>query len=121
MTRFTVCSDDTCTELAEVRKGRCPKHERPAWKNPSQHTLQRPADWSAQRLACLKRDKFECRGLLTNGQRCARRARYVDHVQPVAEGGVWELSNLQSLCDVHEAEKTANDFARQRMRRHART
>ena len=117
MPRMTVCSHLHCTKLVPVRQGKCEEHGRPAWQNPSQHTLQRPPDWDRTRMACLRRDGYKCRWILPGGVRCNASARIADHIQPVAEGGSWLLGNLQSLCDPHNEIKTAEDNARMRERR----
>lgn len=35
-----------------------------------------------------------------------------DHLEPLDEGGSWELSNIQTLCTPHHKEKTAEQAAR---------
>lgn len=105
MARWTVCSSPGCPELAPVGNGRCEAHQRPAWANPSQHTRQRPPDWSTRRLRILRRDHFRCQ-FPVNGSRCGAKGGIVDHKQRVADGGSWEPENLWTLCRAHHDEKT---------------
>ena len=42
----TRCSDPSCGDFA-VSHGKCEAHQRKPWANPSQHTLQWTATWSA--------------------------------------------------------------------------
>ena len=105
MARWTVCAIPGCGELARVGNGRCPDHQRPAWANPSQHTLQRPPDWTARRTKILKRDHYRCRV-------CKGKGGYVDHIVRVADGGSWEPENLQTLCKEHHDLKTREEQRR---------
>jgi 5-methylcytosine-specific restriction endonuclease McrA len=61
--------------------------------------------WPALRLQALRRDGWKCRV-------CGSRLRLeVDHIQPVRDRPdlAFELSNLQTLCNVHHAEKTRRE------------
>ena len=100
--RMTVCSATGCPELCPVGESRCPEHARPAWSNPSQHTLQRPRNWKAIRARVLRRDGHRCR-------MCGQPGAEVDHIVPVSKGGSWEAANLQTLCRPHHIAKTRNE------------
>jgi 5-methylcytosine-specific restriction enzyme A len=53
--------------------------------------------WKQLRAAALKRDHYTC---VVPG--CGRRAVVVDHVKRRRDGGADALSNLRSLCDMHD-------------------
>ncbi|MET0997055.1 MAG: HNH endonuclease [Mycobacterium sp.] len=57
----------------------------------------------------LQRDGHQCVG---RGPRCLVTASEVDHIQPVAEGGTDDMSNLVSVCKACHAAKTAEDHER---------
>ncbi|MFI6319738.1 HNH endonuclease [Nonomuraea sp. NPDC050556] len=49
---------------------------------------------------------------------CGKPGRIVDHILAVAEGGTWEMSNLACICDACHADKTQQESARGKARRH---
>ncbi|MGE0881532.1 MAG: HNH endonuclease [Acidimicrobiia bacterium] len=56
----------------------------------------RTRQWKALRLVILARDGYECQ---IKGHRCSKRARAVDHVVPIAQGGeFWSPANLRAAC-----------------------
>lgn len=102
----TRCSDPACGELATFN-GKCEKHKRKPWINPSQHTLQmdRPQEriWREQVIA------------KTNGRcaQCGQPGAITDHILPVGEGGaLYDVDNGQYLCRDCDKVKTATDLAR---------
>jgi 5-methylcytosine-specific restriction endonuclease McrA len=61
--------------------------------------------WPALRLQALRRDGWRC-------VKCGSRVRLeVDHILPVRDRPdlAFELSNVQTLCNVHHAEKTRTE------------
>lgn len=99
MPRMTVCSASGCPELVPVGVGRCDDHARPAWVAPSAHTRERPRDWFKRRARVIRRDGKLC-------VRCGRAGTHVDHIVRVADGGSWEIDNLQLLCEECHRQKT---------------
>jgi 5-methylcytosine-specific restriction enzyme A len=106
MPRMTVCSASGCPELIPVGSSRCADHARPAWQTPSRHTRDRPSDWWKRKQRVKRRDGGRC-------VRCGGTGTHVDHIVRVADGGSWEIDNLQTLCPACHAVKT-------RMERRAR-
>ncbi|WP_349862651.1 hypothetical protein [Leifsonia sp. WHRI 6310E] len=107
----TRCSDPSCGDFA-VDHGKCLKHRRKAWENPSQHTLQidpaREREW--RKLVKAK----------TNGMCawCAKPGAVCDHIVPVGEGGaLYDPANGQYLCTDHDRDKTTTDLARMSAKR----
>ena len=100
MPRMTVCSTPGCVELAPVRVGYCDGHAPAPWTRPSAHTRSRPKDWQARVRRVRRRDGYRCRV-------CNQPGIEVDHIIEVADGGTWDLSNLQTLCETHHRAKTA--------------
>jgi 5-methylcytosine-specific restriction endonuclease McrA len=76
---------------------------------PSRYANKDPR-WPALRLQALRRDDWKCRV-------CGSRVRLeVDHVEPVFRRPdlAFVLSNLQTLCARHHAEKTRRETGRER-------
>lgn len=63
--------------------------------------------WQRIRLIALQRDGYLCVACNLAGR--ITRARDVDHIKPLANGGDHSLTNLQSLCRDCHAQKTADD------------
>jgi 5-methylcytosine-specific restriction protein A len=99
MPRMTVCTTPGCVELAPVRKAYCDRHAPKPWANPSAHTKSRPKDWHARVNRARRRDRMRCR-------KCGQPGIQVDHIIEVADGGTWDLDNLQTLCELHHRLKT---------------
>ena len=59
------------------------------------------ASWKRLRAATLLRDGGQCTAI-ENGQRCQEQAVVADHIVPRREGGTDDLSNLRSLCRLHD-------------------
>jgi len=74
---------------------------------------ERPGNWESLRKKALRRDRRVCRLCGKVG------SNEVDHITPVAEGGSWELSNLQTLCKSCHKTKTQEDAQRARQARRA--
>jgi len=62
-----------------------------------------PPDWPALRLACLKRDNWECQWPAAAGI-CGAYANQCDHINP---GGADDLANLRSLCTPHHSARSS--------------
>ncbi|TSB25294.1 HNH endonuclease [Streptomyces benahoarensis] len=76
--------------------------------------VQLPSDWAVRRLSVLKRDGFQCRGVLRDtGVRCTAPATDVDHIVP---GDNHNPANLQALCRWHYARKSSAEGAAARRR-----
>jgi 5-methylcytosine-specific restriction protein A len=110
------CSDPECGEMAK-RGGKCERHQRKAWENPSQHTLQMDRSQEYVWRKAVMVDP------ITNTTRmCAhcrtRVASVSDHIVPVGEGGArYDPANGQALCADCDAVKTRTDLARMAQRR----
>lgn len=107
----TRCSDPLCGELATFN-GKCEKHKRKPWINPSQHTLQMDPtlerQWRKQVIA------------KTNGRcaQCGQPGTITDHIVPVGEGGAkYDPANGQYLCQGCDTPKTQADLARMASKR----
>lgn len=44
--------------------------------------------------------------------KCGRTATEIDHIVPLSEGGLDEVSNLQALCSGHHRNKTVREMER---------
>lgn len=90
-----------CGKLATAN-GRCDDHQRKAWENTSKRNqLLDKTKW-AQTAADHLELEPACRV-------CGSTHRLrVDHIREIADGGeLYDHSNLQTLCEDHDAEKTA--------------
>ncbi|MGY4859518.1 hypothetical protein [Cryobacterium sp. AP23] len=92
-------------------KGKCPAHQRKAWENPSQHTLQMDRSLEYQWRKKVMTDPTGGTKLCENcGQSPAKRS---DHKVPVGEGGaLYDPSNGWALCIPCDDTKTTEDLAR---------
>jgi 5-methylcytosine-specific restriction protein A len=102
------CATPRCPTL--VRSGRCDAHGGPrkAWQ-PSQHsrtsTRLRGHANQQRRRALFQREPF-CRPCMAQGKHTI--ATIADHAIPLAEGGVDDMSNLESICrDCHQKKTQA--------------
>lgn len=80
------------------------------WQARSQRRAELPADWPAIRLTQLQRDKWTCQH-----PDCHAYANQVDHT-----GDKQDHAKLQSLCETHHKQKTAQQGADARAARRAR-
>ena len=94
-----------------TQDGRCPRHRRTGWNQPSANTLQLTRAERARIRAQQLRDEPQCRA-------CGNQNNlHADHIIPVAEGGATDdPANLQTLCQPCHATKTAAEAARGRAR-----
>lgn len=76
-----------------------------SWSN-STRRERLPADWKTIRRRILKRDGYMCQHELPNGTLCLDSATDVDHKR---RGDDHRDSNLQSLCYLHHARKSAGE------------
>ena len=85
-----------CIEVVPHGQRYCETHQREhAWQgagSPRTGTTEH----KARRARVLKRDRYRCQ--LRYPGVCIVRAREMDHIVPVTEGGTDDLSNLQSAC-----------------------
>lgn len=107
----TRCSDPHCGDMA-VDHGKCERHRRKPWENPSQHTLQMdPARERVWRRQVRERAGGRC-------ERCGEGGAIADHIVPVGEGGaLYDLANGQYLCRECDQGKTQADLARMSAKR----
>lgn len=113
------CSDPTCGEVATF-KGKCREHQRKAWENPSQHTLQMDRSleyrWRKQVMATPPGTTKMCENCQ---QHPANRA---DHKVPIGEGGaLYDITNGWALCPPCDDKKTKDDLARMARTRRTRS
>jgi 5-methylcytosine-specific restriction protein A len=82
----------------------CVTHGRKAWSD-SARNRRRPGNWKRIRGIVIRRDGFAC-------VKCGSLGPLeVDHILPVAKGGSWEPTNLQTLCSPCHKEKTLAEFS----------
>jgi 5-methylcytosine-specific restriction enzyme A len=88
------CTSPGCGRMA-TEHGRCERHQRPAWQQPSQHTLlmnpTRERKW--RRLVKENANSIceLCGAYAPRGQ--------ADHINPVADGGaLYDTANGRWLC-----------------------
>lgn len=110
------CGHAGCGVLVRGGGSRCSKHAHEAWVKRPEATKR----VTGRRLQRMRNELFTADPLCAECQRAGRvtLASLRDHIKPLAEGGLDELSNTQGLCtDCHDA-KTAAESLRGR-RRHA--
>lgn len=89
----------------------CP--QRAVWVKPVHKKSGRGGrPWSRKREAVFKRDNFLCqihlhKGLLVAVELHGHKAGVCDHKIPLSEGGTDDESNLQTICQDCDKEKTA--------------
>lgn len=107
-----ICGQQGCLQTATT-KGKCPTHAPAPFEGARDRwNSSRPPRWAATRQRVIKAAQGRC-------EMCGGIGHQVDHIQPVAEGGSWELPNLRLLCtDCHKI-KSRKDA--QRGRRNRRT
>ena len=67
--------------------------------------------WSDLRWRIFKRDNFTCQKCKTKFETDEKLE--ADHIMPVAMGGdMWDMNNIQTLCDECHVEKTRDDLQR---------
>lgn len=104
-----VCNVPGCPTIA-VKDGRCPKHQRQAWRrapgDPPRRTTM-PKDWKQRRAQVLARDGGRCRcegcTRCEGGVPCSNPATDVDHIGARDDHS---LINLRALCQSCHAYKT---------------
>jgi 5-methylcytosine-specific restriction protein A len=100
-----VCSFPGCAEL--VVRGMCTRHQRAAEDRRGSSTERGyDRDWRKIRGAFLANHPF-CADPFGDHQGVRVRARHVDHVVPLSEGGAHDTRNLQPLCHQCHSRKTA--------------
>jgi 5-methylcytosine-specific restriction endonuclease McrA len=64
-------------------------------------------NWRYIRRCILRRDKYRCRILKADGTHCLQRAREVDHIVELADGGSYsDWNNLRASCEDCHLAKT---------------
>lgn len=103
-----------CGRCRCVHDGEC--EQRNKWQN-RRGSGRGGRAWGRKRKRIFERDSFMC-------QRCLRKGRFVfvelhgpkhgilDHITALAEGGTDDDSNLETLCQACNKEKTAIESAR---------
>ncbi|WP_093886569.1 HNH endonuclease signature motif containing protein [Streptosporangium canum] len=86
----------------------CPTHYVP-WAQTSPRNQTRPKNAATLMRRARRRDRERC-------YVCGGPGRIVDHIDPVAEGGSWDLSNLACICDACHQSKSREEAARGRAR-----
>lgn len=104
------CTAPGCGKLVRDGSGRCEAHARPAWSKPATATKRVTGRELQRRRARL----FTSNPLCVHCQQAGRvtLATQRDHIIPLAEGGVDDESNEQSLCDECHATKSKAEAAR---------
>ncbi|MEU5878192.1 HNH endonuclease signature motif containing protein [Spirillospora sp. NPDC047279] len=72
---------------------------------------QRPSNWRK-----LRADVIDAAGGVCDIEDCEEAGTDVDHIDPVAERGLWRLNNLQLLCKPHHKIKVQQEAQRGRQR-----
>lgn len=115
-------------QLEQLRKRRCGATDRPRAAAPkpvresrSGQTEGRSANPrripDAVRRAVWERDGSRCACVSPDGHRCEERERLeLDHVVPVARGGLATPENLRLLCRVHNRHVAEREFGRDLVR-----
>lgn len=95
-----------------VRGGKCERHKRKAWENPSQHTLQMDRSQEYVWRKAVMVDPIT--GMTRMCAHCRSQIASVsDHIVPIGEGGArYDPANGQALCADCDATKTAIDLRR---------
>jgi 5-methylcytosine-specific restriction endonuclease McrA len=101
------CLETGCRKAAS-KQGRCEIHYVP-WSKTSPRNLSRPANAATLVRRARRRDRERC-------HICGGPGRIVDHIDPVAEGGSWDLSNLACICETCHEIKSRREAARGRAR-----
>lgn len=79
------------------------------WKG-SDRRRRLPKYWPQLRKRVLERDKYRCQHIREDtGEICGAAANQVDHIINDKRGGRDSLSNLQSLCEWHHAQKSSRE------------
>lgn len=102
------CLTAGCRKPA-TNKGKCDSCYVP-WTQTSPRNLTRPTNAATLIRRARRRDRDRC-------HLCGGPGQLVDHVEPVAEGGSWDLSNLACICDACHEIKSQAEAARGRVRR----
>lgn len=72
----------------------------PQWRPPTRKIADRyysSPSWKTLRASCLRRDNHTC---VVEG--CGQRAIVADHIVARSAGGLDSISNLRSLCRLHD-------------------
>ncbi|MEU9871117.1 HNH endonuclease signature motif containing protein [Actinomadura sp. NPDC048021] len=70
-----------------------------------------PGNWATLRKKVIRRAKGLC-----EIDDCTEPGTEVDHINPVAEHGLWTLDNLRLLCKMHNQDKAQEEARRGRER-----
>lgn len=81
-----------------------------AW-NTSDRRDRLPDDWAIRRVRVLRRDAYRCQAHDSQGVKCDQHGNQVDHIE---RGDNHDLTNLQTLCEWHHKQKTAQEAAEAR-------
>lgn len=108
------CTYPGCHTLS--RTGRCEKHPKVAWET-RKSSGRGGSKWRSRRERIFHRDKFLCQRHLQRGELVAVTLHgpdhgICDHIVPLAEGGTDDESNLQTICQACDREKTQAEATR---------
>ncbi|WP_084338484.1 HNH endonuclease signature motif containing protein [Actinomadura oligospora] len=103
-----------CNRTA-VRGAYCQEHRPVPFDGAKQRwAARRPGNYESLRRQAIRRAGGRC-----EAEGCESVGTDVDHINPVAEGGRWELDNFQLLCKPHHKSKVQEEALRGRQRRAA--
>jgi hypothetical protein len=69
-----------------------------------------PSDWNSRRKEVYSRDNYECQNCGVKGGPVGDAELHAHHVVPISKGGVHDLSNLKTMCEVcHDAIHGSSD------------
>lgn len=108
-----------CARCSSVHVGACPN--KPAWQKPVQRKSGRGGrPWRRKREEIFERDGYQCQIHRRRGQvklvtLHGPMAGVLDHIVPLAEGGSGDDSNLQTICQACDREKTQAESQRGRV------
>lgn len=106
------CRVSGCSGIAtSANNGYCPKHKNHGWatyQKDNPNRFYQTTRWKKLRIVVIRRACGLCancekRGLIVPGNQ-------VDHILPVSQGGaIWDIDNLQLLCETCHTTKTAKE------------
>lgn len=106
------CRVNGCSGIAtSANNGYCDKHKNHGWamyQRDNPNRFYQSTRWKKIRIVVIRRafglcQDCEKRGILVSGNN-------VDHILPVSQGGaIWDLDNLQLLCETCHNAKTAKE------------
>jgi len=107
------CTSPGCRVL--VRGSRCDKHPRTPWQS-RQGSGRGGSKWRNRRERIFTRDKYLCQRHLRLGQLVGvdlhgSNHGVCDHIVPLSQGGTDDDSNLETICQTCDKEKSMAEAA----------